>query len=350
MKSIGSFIGIGIVLCGFTSCSGEGEGQDADESREGIKITGEISGAENQKVRMWVFDEESGNRMVDSALIENGTFELWTDTEEMREYMIQFGPNNPSLTNTVNNKIYIFPDETADDIEITGSFPGIGDNYTITGDQNSEDYKEYTAFCKPYYDQIYAFHEQASAATDTVAKNRFYKQMDSLNLICRNYSIEFIEENPASPVSWIMLRDFYPPSGMTNFDSTHLAYFEKVSAAMKEKYPYSAYPSYIDRSIDNTLAQLEELNKAPLTDLAPELAFNDPDGNEIKLSSLRGKVVLIDFWASWCGPCRMENPNVVKTYNKYKDKGFTIYSVSLDSKKDDWVKAIENDNLSYWQK
>lgn len=86
---------------------------------------------------------------------------------------------------------------------------------------------------------------------------------------------------------------------------------------------------------------------------APEISLKDTEGNVKKLSDLKGKIVLIDFWASWCGPCRMENPNVVKTYATYKDKdykggdGFEIFSVSLDQNKGRWKKAIEKDKLTW---
>ena len=79
--------------------------------------------------------------------------------------------------------------------------------------------------------------------------------------------------------------------------------------------------------------------------MAPEIAFPNPNGEIIKLSSLRGKLVLLDFWASWCRPCRMENPNVVRMYNKYKDKGFDIYSFSLDQDPARWKNAIQQDGL-----
>jgi len=77
----------------------------------------------------------------------------------------------------------------------------------------------------------------------------------------------------------------------------------------------------------------------------PDIALNDPNGKERALSDLRGKVVLVDFWASWCGPCRRENPNVVRAYNEYKDRGFEVFSVSLDKTTEKWQRAIEQDGL-----
>ena len=124
------------------------------------------------------------------------------------------------------------------------------------------------------------------------------------------------------------------------FEEPDISLMETAYNKLAKKMPNSKYTKDLKVAID-AVSPLE------IGGLAPDLELQDFNGKTIKLSSLRGKVVLIDFWASWCGPCRRENPNVVKLYNEYKNKGFEIYGVSLDENGDKWKAAVQNDGLTW---
>ncbi|MCC6722382.1 MAG: AhpC/TSA family protein [Bacteroidia bacterium] len=124
------------------------------------------------------------------------------------------------------------------------------------------------------------------------------------------------------------------------FEEPDISLMEAVYQKLNKKMPNSKYTKELKIALDS-ISPLE------IGGVAPDLELADFDGKMIKLSSLRGKVVLIDFWASWCGPCRRENPNVVKLYNNFKNKGFEIYGVSLDENGDKWKAAVSNDGLSW---
>lgn len=135
-----------------------------------------------------------------------------------------------------------------------------------------------------------------------------------------------------------MLIDFYAVSYL-NIDDNY-EYIKSVLDEYKDKTESTAYTKQY-------VSKFSEYANLAIGSVAPEINLPDPKGNNIALSSLRGKVVLIDFWASWCGPCRKENPNNVKLYNELKGKGFEIYGVSLDKTKEDWTKAIMEDKLTW---
>lgn len=159
------------------------------------------------------------------------------------------------------------------------------------------------------------------------------------------YIISEIRKDPSNPAHILLMTNLMPMMGFENYDPKHIEVLRVMHKAYEDKYP--GHPMTVN--VGTQVAQLEQGLK-DYTDfkeknIAPEIAMPNPQGKEMKLSSLRGKYVLIDFWASWCGPCRVENPNVVRLYNKYKGDKFEIFSVSLDKDGEKWKKAIEADGL-----
>lgn len=210
----------------------------------------------------------------------------------------------------------------------------------ISGSKINEDNTRFLTEVMRINNKLPALEKEFNAATkeqqqSLAFREAFQKRAEAIEKEQRTVSKEFILKNPASFVSLDIL-------------TSYGGYYPEYS----EVQPLFAVLAPAIRSSEAGKAYSETLERVKLTALgaiAPEFTQNDPNGNPVKISDFRGKYVLLDFWAAWCGPCRQENPNVVENYNKYKDKNFTVLGVSLDrpGDKEKWLKAIRDDKLAW---
>ncbi len=209
-------------------------------------------------------------------------------------------------------------------------------NPLVSGSKSHDIYKTYQddvfVFDKTLQG-IYTEYREAASVPDNEARIALIeKQYDSVEQLKNDYIIRYITENVNSPVSaFIALRNIY----ILDYEQ-----LEKISSGISPDLKTSTY-------VKDLNDRIEKLRNVQIGMKAPDFTMNDTTDAPVTLSSLLGKYMLIDFWASWCGPCRRENPNVVAAFQKYKDKGFDILGVSLDRDREKWIEAIHADNLTW---
>lgn len=263
------------------------------------------------------------------ALDENGEFKMSLEIPEIGFYRLK--------TSDRNFATFIF--EPGQKVNITGDAADLGNTYTVEGSEDSklfwevnkasaESYRKRDSLQK-IFQAFVNLTKMDSLRIDSMS-NELEKPYTELVNQHNQYLKDFIEKHSSSFAALAAIQQLQPDEFMDT-------YF-KLDDGLFAKYPNSSYIKAFHDGVANS-------RKLAVGTLAPEILMNTPAEKPLALSSLKGKVVLIDFWASWCGPCRAENPNVVAAYNKYKSKGFDIYSVSLDKDMEKWKGAIREDGL-----
>ncbi len=189
----------------------------------------------------------------------------------------------------------------------------------------------------PFISQLEAEFAKASQNNDQTRIKEI--QSEYIKILDRGYDqvVAMINDQPPS----LGLITLLQQNNLLDRDKYFDVYI-KAADKFKAEWPDYKYGK-------DFVAYVDKMKVTAVGQVAPEIELPNPEGQVIKLSSLRGKYVLIDFWAKWCGPCRRENPNVIMAYNKFKDKGFEVFGVSLDRNKEDWVQAIAEDGLTWTQ-
>lgn len=316
----------------FVSC-GSSESESEENKKDNFFISGNVTGANGQIVFLEAASQ-SGMIAVAETTIQNGKFELKTNIPGLGIYQLRFG-------NSTDNALLISGKEN-DKITIDGDINSIALNPTISGVEWGDDYNQYTKLISEFSQQ----QNDLMLLRDKYSQQDLMKKYMEIKLPLDEFSRDYVLQNPSSSFNLILSNNLLPSAGFEVYPKENLEALKVMSESYSKNYSNSPFTKSIEQQVAQIESGIREYEViASGKKSAPEIDLESPEGKKIKLSSLRGKVVLIDFWASWCGPCRKENPNVVKLYNKYKNKGFTIYSVSLDTDVSSWTHAIEQDGL-----
>lgn len=268
---------------------------------------------------------------------EEGNFELSGNIEDMGLYQLRL---EESLQEGQEPKVIPLTLVPNDTVSIQLEFDNFNQSPVFSGTVWSEYLNNYMRqlddFVKWRDKNINPQTESQERIMEKIMREK--KKMDDMTIVA-------VKKDPSNPAHLLLMTNLMPMMGFEYWDDSHLNYLKMIRDAFQDSYPDNAMTKMIVEQIEQVKSGHENFVQYNVENSAPDIALRDPDRKTRKLSDLRGKYVLIDFWASWCNPCRMENPNVVRLYKKYQNKNFDIFSVSLDNDKNRWVKAIAADGL-----
>lgn len=308
---------------------------DTSKKNDGYNIEGTATGVYNGvRAYLNVADERGYQIPQDTAVIMNGAFTFKGKVDEPTMWFLKVDNIQGSVPVMIEN----------DAIKIVFNKDSIA-NSEVTGTKSNEDLANYNSDYKKLVSKRIKYNNdiRLRSNTDSIENQRRSAEFNSLNEELKTYPFEFIKNHPDSYFSLVLIQNLIKnnPDLSTEIEIA----FEGLNPDIKS----SINAQMIRRDIVLLKKKNDALALLEIGGKAPDFTAPTPDGKKLSLNNIKGKATIIDFWASWCGPCRRENPNVVKVYNKYHGKGLEIISVSLDrpGQKEKWLKAIEDDKLTW---
>ncbi len=311
-----------------------------------FEIKGVIENGQGSMIYLDEIETSSVTSIDSLTLNDDGSFQF-THELTMPKFFLLRSNQNDFIT------LLIQPGEK---VTVEANMDNLAESFTVKGSPDSKLLQDYSQYLQQNIDQL---TELNKIYTDSLQSPNIESIMADLdersNRILedqREYTIDYITSNTHSLASLLALYQQITPRNYVLDPIEDIVYFEMVDSVLYALYPESGPVQALHAQVielnqrKETIREMELLFADGAT--PPEIALPNPDGDTITLSSTRGNIVLLDFWAAWCAPCREENPNLVAQYTKYHSEGFEIFQVSLDRGREDWIKAIESDGLENW--